>query len=80
VSEPLAPRRGSGAPAQPSEARPAPITQRHHLLRSPNPKKEFRCLRVLPDRMCAQIDGDFVVFIIGMRINNSGKSTNGFRC
>jgi hypothetical protein len=25
--------------------------------------------RVIPDRMCAQIDGDFVVFIIGMRVN-----------
>jgi len=29
--------------------------------------------RVLPDRMCAQIDGDFVVFIIGMRINKPWK-------
>ena len=29
--------------------------------------------RVLPDRMCAQIDGDFVVFIIGMRINKLWK-------
>ena len=29
--------------------------------------------RVLAERMCAQIDGDFVVFIIGMRINKLWK-------
>ena len=29
--------------------------------------------RILPDRLCAQIDGDFVVFIIGMRINKAWK-------
>ena len=29
--------------------------------------------RVIPERMCAQIDGDFVVFIIGMRINKPWK-------
>ena len=29
--------------------------------------------RVLAERMCAQIDGDFVVFIIGMRINKFWK-------
>src|SRR3954464_14778261 len=29
--------------------------------------------RVIPDRMCAQIDGDFVVFIIGMRVNKPWK-------
>jgi fumigallin biosynthesis monooxygenase-like protein len=29
--------------------------------------------RVLPERMCAQIDGDFVVFIIGMRVNKWWK-------
>ena len=28
---------------------------------------------VIPDRMCAQIEGDFVVFIIGMRINKPWK-------
>jgi len=25
--------------------------------------------RVIAERMCAQIEGDFVVFLIGMRIN-----------
>jgi len=29
--------------------------------------------RVLAERMCAQIDGDFVVFIIGMRVNKPWK-------
>jgi hypothetical protein len=29
--------------------------------------------RVLPERMCAQIDGDFVVFLIGMRVNKPWK-------
>jgi hypothetical protein len=29
--------------------------------------------RVIPERMCAQIDGDFVVFIIGLRINKPWK-------
>jgi len=29
--------------------------------------------RVIPDRMCAQIEGDFVVFIIGMRVNRPWK-------
>ena len=29
--------------------------------------------RVLPERMCAQIDGEFVVFLIGMRINKPWK-------
>ena len=29
--------------------------------------------RVTPERMCAQIDGDFVVFIIGVRINKPWK-------
>jgi hypothetical protein len=29
--------------------------------------------RVIADRMCAQIDGDFVVFIIGMRVNKPWK-------
>jgi hypothetical protein len=29
--------------------------------------------RVLPDRMCAQIDGDFVVFLIGLRVNKPWK-------
>src|SRR5262249_38132631 len=29
--------------------------------------------RVIPERMCAQIEGDFVVFIIGMRINKLWK-------
>jgi hypothetical protein len=29
--------------------------------------------RVIPERMCAQIDGDFVVFLIGMRINKIWK-------
>ena len=29
--------------------------------------------RVLPERMCAQIDGDFVVFLIGVRINKPWK-------
>jgi hypothetical protein len=29
--------------------------------------------RVIPDRMCALIDGDFVVFIIGMRVNKPWK-------
>lgn len=29
--------------------------------------------RVIPERMCAQIEGDFVVFIIGMRINKPWK-------
>jgi len=29
--------------------------------------------RVIPDRMCAQIEGDFVVFIIGMRVNKPWK-------
>ena len=29
--------------------------------------------RVIAERMCAQIDGDFVVFIIGMRINKPWK-------
>jgi hypothetical protein len=28
---------------------------------------------VLPERMCAQIDGDFVVFLIGMRVNKPWK-------
>lgn len=28
---------------------------------------------IIPDRMTAQIDGDFVVFLIGMRINRSLK-------
>ena len=28
---------------------------------------------VSPERVCAQIDGDFVVFIIGMRINKIWK-------
>jgi hypothetical protein len=28
---------------------------------------------VIPERMCAQIDGDFVVFLIGMRINKLWK-------
>jgi hypothetical protein len=29
--------------------------------------------RVVAERMCARIEGDFVVFIIGMRINNIWK-------
>jgi hypothetical protein len=29
--------------------------------------------RVIPKRMCAQIDGSFVVFLIGMRINKPWK-------
>jgi hypothetical protein len=29
--------------------------------------------RILPDRMSADIDGDFVVFLIGMRINKPWK-------
>jgi hypothetical protein len=29
--------------------------------------------RVIVDRMCAQMDGDFVVFIIGMRVNKPWK-------
>ena len=29
--------------------------------------------RISPERMCAQIDGDFVVFIIGMRVNKPWK-------
>jgi hypothetical protein len=29
--------------------------------------------RVVPERMCAQMDGDFVVFIIGMRVNKPWK-------
>jgi hypothetical protein len=29
--------------------------------------------RVLPERLCAQMDGDFVVFIIGLRINKPWK-------
>ena len=29
--------------------------------------------RVVPERMCAQIDGDFVVFLIGMRVNKPWK-------
>jgi len=29
--------------------------------------------RVIPERMCARIDGDFVVFIIGMRVNKPWK-------
>ena len=28
---------------------------------------------VIPERMCAQIEGDFVVFIIGMRVNKLWK-------
>ncbi len=28
---------------------------------------------VIPERMCAQIDGDFVVFIIGLRVNRPWK-------
>lgn len=31
---------------------------------------------VIPDRMTAQIDGDFVVFLIGMRINRPWKIRN----
>ena len=29
--------------------------------------------RVMAERMCAQIDGDFVVFLIGMRVNKPWK-------
>ena len=29
--------------------------------------------RVNADRMCAEIEGDFVVFIIGMRVNTWWK-------
>jgi hypothetical protein len=29
--------------------------------------------RTIPERMCAQLDGDFVVFLIGMRINKPWK-------
>src|SRR5580765_3057524 len=29
--------------------------------------------RVIPERMCAKIEGDFVVFIIGMRVNKWWK-------
>jgi hypothetical protein len=29
--------------------------------------------RVISDRVCAQLDGDFVVFLIGMRINKPWK-------
>jgi hypothetical protein len=29
--------------------------------------------RIIPDRMTAQLDGDFVVFLIGTRINKLWK-------
>ena len=29
--------------------------------------------RILPERMTAEIEGDFVVFLIGMRINKPWK-------
>src|SRR5215510_10908052 len=38
------------------------------------PTAQESCMaRVLPERMCAQIDGDFVVFLIGMRVNKPWK-------
>lgn len=35
--------------------------------------------RVIADRMTAQVEGDFVVFLIGMRINRFWKFISGFR-
>jgi hypothetical protein len=34
---------------------------------------------VILTRVTGRIEGDFVVFLIGMRINKPGSCTNGFR-